>query len=88
MIKKPILPAPKESMEQNFRERQKQGYNNLRRVRDITMALLILGIGSIVFFATELKLDLEIDNTMRYLFAGLCLLYGGFRLYRGIKQDY
>lgn len=88
MIKKPILPAPQERMEQNFRERQKKGYNNLRQVRDITMALLIFGIGVIVLFGDALKLELQIDSTMRYLFAGLCSVYGGFRLYRGIKQEY
>ena len=88
MIKKPILPAPKERMEQNFRDRQKKGFDNLRQVRDITMALMILGIGLIVLFADALDLSLEIDNMMRYMFGGLCVLYGGFRLYRGIKRDY
>ncbi len=75
-------------MEKNFRQHQKRGYDNLRKIRDITMALIILSIGALVLFADKLGLDLSMDSTMQYLFTGLCLLYGGFRLYRGIKQDY
>ncbi len=75
-------------MEKDFRQHQKKGFDNLRKVRDFTMALIILSIGALVLFADKLGLDLSIDTTMQYLFAGLCALYGGFRLYRGIKQDY
>lgn len=75
-------------MEQNFRERQKRGYDNMRQVRDITMAVLILGFGLVLFFAEALELKLEFDSTMRYMLAGLFLVYGGFRLFRGIKRDY
>jgi hypothetical protein len=30
----------------------------------------------------------DIDQSFRYMFGGICLLYGGFRLYRGLKKNY
>ena len=54
------------------------------------MALLILGMAVVMFFPERLKIQriMDLDDTGRYLFGGVCLLYGGFRLYRGIKRDY
>jgi hypothetical protein len=54
------------------------------------MAFLILGMAVVMIFAEKLKIEqiMAVDNTFRYLFGGICVLYGGFRLYRGIKRDY
>ncbi|MEI8074786.1 MAG: hypothetical protein WCH78_08555 [Bacteroidota bacterium] len=57
---------------------------------DLVMALLILGMAVVMIFAEKLKIEqiMAVDDTFRYLFGGICVLYGGFRLYRGIKRDY
>jgi hypothetical protein len=57
---------------------------------DLVMALLILGMAVVMIFAEKLKIQqiMAVDDTFRYLFGGICVLYGGFRLYRGIKRDY
>jgi hypothetical protein len=57
---------------------------------DLAMAFLILGMAVVMIFAEKLKIEqiMAVDNTFRYLFGGICVLYGGFRLYRGIKRDY
>ncbi len=62
----------------------------MRRIYDFTMALLILGMAVVMLGAVKFNIEqtLGIDSTFRYLFGGLCLLYGGFRLYRGFKNDY
>lgn len=62
----------------------------MRMTYDLVMALLILGMAVVMIFAEKLKIEqiMSIDNTFRYLFGGICVLYGGFRLYRGIKRDY
>jgi hypothetical protein len=54
------------------------------------MAGLILAMGFILFFGDKFGLDLiaGLDPVIRYGFGGLCLLYGSFRVYRGIKHDY
>jgi hypothetical protein len=77
-------------MQESFRDRQKKGYTLMKMTYDLAMALLILGMAVVMLFAEKLKIQqiMDLDDTGRYLFGGVCLLYGGFRLYRGIKRDY
>lgn len=53
------------------------------------------GIGAIIFLfgifllvAPKLGYTFSIDDLNRYLFSGLCLLYGAFRAWRGSKKNY
>ncbi len=77
-------------MQESFRDKQQKSYTLMRMTYNLTMAVLILGMAVVMFFAERLKIQqiMEVDNTFRYLFGGICLLYGGFRLYRGINRDY
>jgi hypothetical protein len=77
-------------MDNPFRERQRKSYLRMRTIYDITMILLLLGMAVLMFFGPLMKIDFitDIDKLFRYLFGGLCVLYGGFRLYLAIKQDY
>ncbi len=77
-------------MQESFRDRQKKSYTLMRMSYDLVMALLILGMAVVMIFAEKLKIEqiMAVDDTFRYLFGGICVLYGGFRLYRGIKRDY
>ncbi|SJZ76174.1 hypothetical protein [Sediminibacterium ginsengisoli] len=77
-------------MANDFREKQQKSYTLMRRVYDFAMALLILGMAVVMLFAEQLRIEQlsGIDNMFRYLFGGICVLYGGFRLYRGFKSDY
>lgn len=78
-------------MENEFRGKQKKGYNVMRMSYDFTIALLLLGMAFIMLFADKLGIDQLTDKDnefFRYFFGGLCLLYGGFRLYRGFKRNY
>jgi hypothetical protein len=54
------------------------------------MSFLILGMAVVMLFATKLGIVqlIDVDPLFRYLFGGICLLYGGFRLYRGIYPNY
>lgn len=77
-------------MENEFRGKQKKSYNLMRMSYDLTIAVLLLGMAVIMLFAEKLNIEqlLDKDNEFfRYFFGGLCLLYGGFRLYRGIKRN-
>ena len=77
-------------MEERFREKQQKSYTLMRMTYDLSMGVLILGMAVVLFFAEKLNIQqiIEADLGFRYLFGGICLLYGGFRLYRGIKRDY
>jgi hypothetical protein len=72
------------------REKTEKSYRFFRRIYDFSMSSLILGIGCLLFGAKYFKMDmvLNIDNDFRLIFGTLCLVYGGFRLFRAIKQDY
>lgn len=77
-------------MENEFRAKQKKSYNLMRMSYDLTIAVLLLGMAVIMFFADKLNMEQLLDKEnefFRYFFGGLCLLYGGFRLYRGIKRN-
>lgn len=75
-------------MENSLRDKSRRGYSNFRRLYDISMAILFLGMGVAMFFLEHLSANLAVveDTGFRYFFGSICLLYGGFRLYRGIKQ--
>jgi hypothetical protein len=77
-------------MQESFKDRQQKSYTIMRMTYDLVMALLILGMAVVMLFAEKLKIEqiMAVDDTFRYLFGGICVLYGGFRLYRGIKRDY
>ena len=62
----------------------------MRTVYDLGMGVIIFGVGLLMFVGKKLGIEriAEMDPLMRNLFGGLCVLYGGFRLYRGIKKDY
>jgi hypothetical protein len=77
-------------METEFKERQKKSYNLMRMSYDITIAILLLGMSVLMLFADKLgieQLATEDNEFFRYFFGGICLLYGGFRLYRGVKRE-
>lgn len=75
-----------------FRNQHRERYNRMRAIKDIVMALIILTVGVFMFFGDKFEITRtmmsEKDPLIKYLFGGLCALYGGFRLYRGIKQNY
>ena len=78
-------------MENDFRSKQKKSYNLMRMSYDITIALLLLGMAVLMLFAEKLKIEQlagKDNEFFRYFFGGLCLLYGSFRFYRGVKHDY
>ncbi|HCL05750.1 MAG TPA: hypothetical protein DHW64_07230 [Chitinophagaceae bacterium] len=77
-------------MEQDFREKQKKSYRMMRMIYDLSMAVFILGMAFILLLAEPLKIEqlMLVDPMFRYLMGSVSVLYGGFRLYRGIKRDY
>jgi hypothetical protein len=75
-------------MQEEFRERQRKNMEKLRMVKDITMAVFILVVAMLLFFARQLGLLVDVSDGFRISLGVLFALYGVFRLYRGIKQDY
>jgi uncharacterized membrane protein len=71
-------------------ERSEKSYRIFRSIRDITMASLIIGSGVLMLGAKWFHYDqiINLDTEFRLFFGWLCVAYGGFRLYRGLKPNY
>ena len=78
-------------MDDDYKAKQRRSYTTMQTIYNVTMGVIITGIGLMMFFNEKIGLNLTGkfggDPLMIYLFGGLCILYGGFRLYRGIKKD-
>lgn len=76
------------NMNSTFEERKQRSYIMMRMTYDLVMAVLFLGVAALLFLGDKLKLEQVMDTEplLRYGFAWMCLLYGGYRLYRGIKR--
>jgi hypothetical protein len=64
--------------------KQKKRFS-INSVRHLVMGILFLVMSAVMFFAKQFNLETNIgfDANFRYLFGGICLLYGAFRVHRG-----
>ena len=75
-------------MENEAPDRRKRMYALRRAIMDYGIGFIIMGFGVFLLIAPKLGFSFQIDDLNRYLFSGLCLLYGAFRAFRGSKKDY
>jgi hypothetical protein len=75
-------------MENEGSDRRKKGYILMRTIMDYGMGIIIFGFGIFFLLAPRLGIGFQIENFYRYCFGGLCLIYGGWRVYRGYKKNY
>lgn len=69
--------------------KRRRAYSNRRSIMDLGMGFIYSAMG--VFFLLSRQLGVNIDFPPRpfnYIFGALCLIYGGFRIYRGFKKNY
>ena len=71
----------------NFEERQRNSTSRLRSIYDYTMGVLWIAVGVFFLFQKKLGYDLQLDKTLTTIFGVSSLLYGAFRIYRGIKKN-
>ncbi len=64
-------------------------YILMKSIMDLGMGLIYIGVGFVILFAKKIGLNNEfVESTLGKIFAGLVILYGLWRVYRGIKKDY
>lgn len=78
-------------MAYDYDEHKKKQISSMRSIMDYGMGVLFLLIG--VFFLFHKQFGYELDRFSRYpvldiVFGAVCLLYGGWRIYRGYKKNY
>lgn len=76
-------------MENSYRDKRNNNLELMRTIYNITIGIIIFGMGIAIFFNDQLGLNLTntFDGTLIYIFGGACLIYGSFRLFRGIKRN-
>ena len=77
-------------MDNDFGRKDRSSRDNLMMVTDIGRALVILSVAVVLLLGDFFKFQqiMQIYPLLRYMFGGISLMYGSFRLYRGIKRDY
>jgi len=71
----------------NFEERERKNTTTFRSIYNYTMGILWFAVGVVFLFQKKFGLDLQLDKTLTIIFGVSSLLYGSFRLYRGIKKN-
>lgn len=81
--------ALEEFEKEQLSERDKR-YVRMRSTMDIGMGILWAGMGVFLLFIKKFSpvLALQYDEKLLMAFGGVCVLYGLFRVYRGIKKNY
>ncbi len=81
--------ALEEFEKEQLTERDK-GYIRMRSIMDMGMGILWAGMGGFFLFAQKLSpaLTEQYDAKLLMVFGSVCVLYGLFRVYRGIKKNY
>ena len=70
------------------REKRTSNYVLMRSVMDYGMGLVIFCFGIFFAIAPRLGIDFNVEPFFRYFFAGMCIVYGGWRMYRGYQKNY
>jgi hypothetical protein len=69
--------------------KRRRAYSNRRAIMDFGMGFIYTAMGG--FFLLSKQFGVNIDfppKPFNYIFGALCLIYGGFRIYRGFKKNY
>ena len=76
-------------MAEDNKDGRTKRYLMMRSIMDFGMGFFYIIIAVILLFADRFGLYLAFPpKPFSYIFAGLCILYGGFRIYRGIQKNY
>lgn len=78
-------------MIEEYEKKRKKQVSSMRSVMDYAMGVVIIILGGFFFFRDQFKLEFNESFPPNYLdkvFGGICVLYGGWRIYRGYKKNY
>lgn len=69
---------------------KEKNYARMRSLMDIGMGILWIGMAIYIMFIKYFTpgLSARFDDIYMKIFGGLCIVYGSFRIYRGIKKNY
>ncbi|MFN4975909.1 MAG: hypothetical protein ACK5GV_11740 [Bacteroidota bacterium] len=76
-------------MQEERTNNKEKSYRVMRTIYDVSMGALMIGVGVVVLMAAKWNIEqlLLWEPFVRNIFGGISILYGSFRIYRGIKQQ-
>jgi len=76
-------------MPEDPQEGRNTSYILMRTLMDIGMGIIYIGMSMLFLFASRFGLySFILEPPFNYIFAGICIAYGSFRIYRGVKKNY
>jgi hypothetical protein len=73
----------------DFERRKVSAYTSRRSLMDYGMGFIYLALGGFFLLSKQFGYELAFPQPpFSYIFGGLCVLYGLFRIYRGYKKNY
>ena len=76
-------------MAEDPQEGRTKGYILMRTLMDVGMGIIYIGVAIFILMAKKLGFTASIfDPPFTYFFGGICIAYGIFRIYRGVKKNY
>lgn len=78
-------------MAYNYEEKKRKQISSMKSIMDYGMGVLFLILGLVFLFHNQLNFDFsKYSNTpwLDVLFGVICIVYGGWRIYRGYKKNY
>jgi hypothetical protein len=86
------LPALKtEYMLEEYEKKRRKQLSSMRSLMDYAMGIIIILLGVFFFFRDRFKLDFNEKYPPNYwdnILGVICILYGAWRIYRGVKKNY
>lgn len=74
---------------ENTPDAKTKRYILMKSIMDFGMGFIYLGVGVIILFANEFHLNNNFTGSLiGKIFAAIVIIYGAWRIYRGIKKDY
>jgi hypothetical protein len=78
-------------MFEDYEKRKKKQVSLMRSVLDYGMGIIIIILGFFFFFRNKFHISINENfppNEIDKIFGAVCILYGGWRIYRGYKKNY
>jgi len=81
--------ANRDNGQEELTSRQK-GMVRMRSIMDLGMGIMWIAMGIFFIFIRHFSPDLALryDDAVIKTFGGICIIYGAFRIYRGVKKNY
>ena len=78
-------------MFEEYEKKKRKQVSMMKSLLDYGMGIIILFVGIFFFFRSRLSIPLNErfpPNDIDKIFGAICILYGGWRIYRGYKKNY